>query len=164
MEIFSAFPHNPSPPSVPLKGISKIHSLQLRSNEVVARALPCPDCTFESLCLQCFRQIGNQFASTIAIGHCYRSGCYRCRTRRRDGISGRLTSLMRKGKIQTLTQILRVLWTPLTTPMMKTQSQVLEVLSGHGIPDDNIFLLLYRNFQWSRTIFVKSFQKFQNSM
>ena len=47
------FARNPNPVGVPLPGISKIHSLQLRGDEVVARKYPCFECRLGQLCIEC---------------------------------------------------------------------------------------------------------------
>ena len=42
-----------NPVGVPINGISKIHSLQLRGDEVVAREFPCFTCTMGTICEEC---------------------------------------------------------------------------------------------------------------
>ena len=53
VEVMPPFDRNPRPTGIPLKGISLIHSLQLRGDEIVARRFPCTRCRLGILCEEC---------------------------------------------------------------------------------------------------------------
>ena len=53
MECVDPFPRLQKPPNIPYRGISTVHSLQLRGDVIVPRVFPCKDCTLQELCNEC---------------------------------------------------------------------------------------------------------------
>jgi hypothetical protein len=71
VDIVPPFTRDPAPLAITVKGIRQIHSLQLRGNEVVARPLPCANCSFDEFCAKClllsgFSKFENSVTSSMA--------------------------------------------------------------------------------------------------
>lgn len=58
---------DPNPPSLPLEGIMKMHSLQKRDNSIVALRFPCGQCNFELICSSCALEKGIQEKASATL-------------------------------------------------------------------------------------------------